>query len=275
MQFIRNFTWRILGLVYVSTGVVLSLLGSVLSPLLKPIDNEALLTVAGSAVLGIVLRWKLFQSPATLLHEIGHALAAASLGGQVEKIHVNPDTSGVTFSRYGRFIRLRQAFVSFAGPTACAVFFAYTARLVTLGLSAYLLLSIILIVVVITITTVRNVWGWITSISIVGSLSWVLTAGFVQTSDLVDSISTTVNIDRAALAVLSITAFSAASSVVYSWKCRKPRSESQDEAKFARALGLPPALGGWFILISVLVANWVGISTLLGWPTPWSPPVGG
>lgn len=82
------------------------------------LDGKLLLALAASAAAGIVFwnAWPIypFKLLVVLMHESGHAAATLLVGGSVDQIRINPDESGVTFSRFAPSL-LRQIVISSAG----------------------------------------------------------------------------------------------------------------------------------------------------------------
>ena len=186
--------------------------------------------------------------------------------GQVSFIRVERDTSGVTYHRQGfMFRRFSSALISLFGPISSAVVFVITARLVASELTAYWALGLALFVALILVTTVRNLWGWITGIVLLAILYLVLEAsGYIEpqllsSSNLVASNNLLVNV------ILAVTAFNVGSALQYSVQCRVPRHPNSDEYKFSRAMFLPLRVGGSLILAIQLALVWIGLSYLLGW----------
>ena len=163
------------------------------------------------------------------------------------------------------FRRFTSALISLFGPISSAVVFVITARLVASELTAYWALGLGLFVALILVTTVRNLWGWITGVVLLGILYLVLEAsGYIEpqllsSSNLVASNNLLVNV------ILAVTAFNVGSALQYSVQCRVPRNPNSDEYKFSRAMFLPLRVGGSLILAIQLVLVWIGLSYLLGW----------
>ena len=122
-------------------------------------------------------------------------------------------------------------------------------------------------IILILITTVRNVWGWITGLVLLGILYLVLEASgyiepqFLSPDNLLQSNTLLVN------AILGITAFNLGSALKYSIQFRFPRNPSSDEYRFSKALFLPAVFGGHLIILIQLALLWLGLSYLLGWPS--------
>ena len=266
MQYFRNLTWWLTGLSTLVVFVLVVLLSDILSGQFWDVPRTAIICVYAGIFLGYVNKLTLLRLGETLVHEIGHAQMAALTFGRVSFIRVERDTSGVTYHRQGfLFKRFSSALISLFGPISSSVVFVITARLVASELTAYWALGLGLFVALILVTTVRNLWGWVTGVVLLGILYLVLEAsGYVEpqllsTSNLVTSSNLLVHV------ILAVTAFNVGSALQYSVQCRVPRNPNSDEHKFSRALFLPLRLGGSLILLIQLLLVWIGLSYLLGW----------
>lgn len=266
MQYFRNLTWWLTGLSTLVVFVLVVLLSDILSGQFWDVPRTAIICVYAGIFLGYVNKLTLLRLGETLVHEIGHAQMAALTFGRVSFIRVERDTSGVTYHRQGfLFKRFSSALISLFGPISSSVVFVITARLVASELTAYWALGLGLFVALILVTTVRNLWGWVTGVVLLGILYLVLEAsGYVEpqllsTSNLVTSSNLLVHV------ILAVTAFNVGSALQYSVQCRVPRNPNSDEHKFSRALFLPLRVGGSLILLIQLLLVWIGLSYLLGW----------
>ena len=266
MQYFRNLTWWLTGLSTLVAFVLVVLLSDILSGQFWDVPRTAIICVYAGIFLGYVNKLTLLRLGETLVHEIGHAQMAALTFGRVSFIRVERDTSGVTYHRQGfLFKRFSSALISLFGPISSSVVFVITARLVASELTAYWALGLGLFVALILVTTVRNLWGWVTGVVLLGILYLVLEAsGYVEpqllsTSNLVTSSNLLVHV------ILAVTAFNVGSALQYSVQCRVPRNPNSDEHKFSRALFLPLRFGGSLILLIQLLLVWIGLSYLLGW----------
>jgi hypothetical protein len=229
-----------------------------------------MISVYVGLLLGLINRVGVLRLGETLIHEIGHAQMAALTFGKVSFIRVERDTSGVTYHYQGRFFRrLTSAFISLFGPISSAVVFLITARLVASELTAYWAIGAGIFVILILITTVRNVWGWITGIVLLVILYLALEASgyiepqFLSADNLLQGNTLLVN------SILAVTAFNLGSALKYSIQFRFPRNLNSDEFRFSRALFLPGFVGGHLIILIQLALLWLGLSYILGWPSPF------
>ncbi len=266
MQYLRNLTWWLTGFTTVIVFVLVVLLSEILTGQFWDVPRTTIICVYVGIVLGYLNKFKFLRLGETLVHEIGHAQMAALTFGQISFIRVERDTSGVTYHRQGFiFRRISSALISLLGPISSAVVFVITARLVASELTAYWALGLGLFVTLILVTTVRNLWGWVTGLVLLAILYLVLeTSGYIEpqllsSSNLVTSNELLVNV------ILAITAFNVGSALQYSVQFRVPRNANSDEHKFSRALFLPLKVGGSLILVIQLVLVWIGLSYLLGW----------
>jgi hypothetical protein len=267
MQAIRNLTWWLIGLTTVVVFTLVLLLSNLLAGQFWDVPKSAMIAVYVGLGLGLLNRFGLLRLGETLIHEIGHAQMGALTFGKISFIRVERDTSGVTYHYQGRFFRrLTSALVSLFGPISSAVVFLITARLVASELTGYWAIGAGTFIILILITTVRNVWGWITGLVILGILYLVLEASgyiepqFLSPDNLLQSNTLLVN------AILGITAFNLGSALKYSIQFRFPRNPNSDEYRFSKALFLPAVFGGHLIILIQLALLWLGLSYLLGWP---------
>jgi uncharacterized membrane protein len=268
MQALRNITWWLIGLTTVIVFTLVLLLSSLLSGQFWEVPRSAMISVYVGLLLGLINRIGILRLGETLIHEIGHAQMAALTFGKVSFIRVERDTSGVTYHYQGRFFRrLTSAFISLFGPISSAVVFLITARLVASELTAYWAIGAGIFIILILITTVRNIWGWITGIVLLGILYLALEASgyiepqFLSADNLLQSNTLLVN------SILAVTAFNLGSALKYSIQFRFPRNPNSDEFRFSRALFLPGFVGGHLIILMQLALFWLGLSYLLGWPS--------
>ncbi len=96
---------------------------------------------------------------ATLVHELGHALAATALGGEVDSLRVWADASGVAQHRgdYGAAARATIAAAGPLGPPLCAMLAFLAARRPERARVALGVASVVLVLVL--AAWVRNVFG--------------------------------------------------------------------------------------------------------------------
>ncbi len=268
MQFLRNITWWFIGLTTLVVFALVLVISELLSGQFWDIPQNSIITVYVALILGFINRINLLRLGETLVHEIGHAQIAALTFGRVSFIRVERDTSGVTYHYPGRFFRrLTTALISLFGPLSSAIVFLITARFISSELTAYWAIGLGLFIVLILITTVRNLWGWITGVVLLAILYLLLEASgyiepqFLRTENLTSTSTLLTN------AILAVTAFNLGSALKYSFAVRFPRSPNQDEYKFSRALFLPGFIGGHLIIILQLLLLWLAISFLLGWPS--------
>ncbi len=268
MQSLRNITWWFIGLTTVGTFALVVLLSDLLSGQFWNLPQSAIITVYVALFLGFVNKVRLLRLGETLIHEIGHAQMAALTFGRVKSIHVNRDTSGVTFNSRGRFLqRISSGLVSLFGPIASAVVFLITCRFVSSELAAYWVLGAAVFVFLILFTTVRNLWGWLSGLAILSFLYLLLeSTGFIDPQILGSDNISLVN-GYLVNVVLGLAAFNCGSALRYSFFYRFPNNPQSDEYRFSRALFLPKAVGGHLIIFIQILLLWLGISYLLGWPS--------
>lgn len=266
MQALRNLTWWFIGLTTTVVFALVLLLSNLLAGQFWDVQRTTIVTVYVALALGFLNRIKLFRLGETLIHEIGHAQMAALTFGRVSFIRVERDTSGVTYHyRRALFGRLSTALISLFGPISSSIVFLITARFVSSELTAYWAMGAGLFVLLILLTTVRNLWGWITGLALLIMLYLVLeSSGYIDPQLLqVDNLNGTkillVN------GILGVTAFNLGSALQYSVMCRNPKSPNMDEFKFSKALFIPTWVGGRLIILIQLILLWISLGFLLGW----------
>jgi hypothetical protein len=279
MQLIRNLTWRLIALTFVG------LFCYALLPLFinsgegfAPLPISTFYGTVAALIVGFVMPIKQLQKVETLSHEVGHALAASLVGLSIRLIRIERDTSGVTQFN-GRMSRLRSLIVSASGPLGTVSFFVFTAALIANDQAVLWILFALVATFLITVTTVRSIWGWLSSTLVIVALGQSLIVAFGQSLWATIQIGSE-NIGEVTFGIwpnstwnlaILVSAYCCGISLAYSIKCRKPRSESQDEARVGRALGMHPIMGGYLILILNIVLIFIAVTIILGWVNPWSP----
>ena len=268
MQAIRNLTWWLIGLSTLIVFTLVLLLSNLLAGQFWEVPRSAIICTYAGIFLGFINRISVLRLGETLVHEIGHAQMAALTFGKVTLIRVERDTSGVTYHYQGRFFRrLSSALISLCGPISSAVLFLITARLIASELTAYWAMGAGVFIVLILVTTVRNIWGWITGLVLLAILYLVLEAsGYIEPQLLTSENLLTTN-DFLVNAILAITAFNVGSALKYSVFYRFPKNPNSDEVKFSHSLFLPAFIGGHLIIVIQLALLWISMSYLLGWPS--------
>jgi hypothetical protein len=266
MQTIRNLTWWLIGLSTLIVFTLVLLLSNLLAGQFWEVPRSAIICTYAGIFLGFVNRFSVLRLGETLVHEIGHAQMAALTFGKVTLIRVERDTSGVTYHYQGRFFRrISSALISLCGPISSAVLFLITARLIASELTAYWAIGVGVFIVLILVTTVRNVWGWITGLVMLAILYLVLEAsGYIEPQFLTPENLLTTN-SFLVNTILAVTAFNVGSALRYSAFYRFPKNPNSDEFKFSRALFMPAFIGGHLIIGVQLLLVWVAMSYLLGW----------
>lgn len=271
MSLFRNLTWWFTGLSTLIVFILVLLLSEVLEGQFWTVPTSVIITVYVGLFFGLVNRVSLLRLGETLVHEIGHAQMSALTFGRVSFIRVERDTSGVTYHKQGfLFKRLTSALISLCGPISSSVMFVITARLIASELTAYWAIGLAVFIVLILITTVRNFWGWITGLTIFSVLYLVLEASGFISPQILGGGDLTATSDLLVHVILGVVAFNAGSALIYSLNCRIPRNPNSDEYRFAKALFLPGAVGGYLIIAIEVILVWIGLGYLLGWPTFFS-----
>lgn len=271
MQTVRNIVWRFIAILFLFllvTSFVPSFIGA--NPFTGRLSRETVIAAYVAFGLGFLVPSGFLKIPATLIHEVGHALASSLLGGKVKYIKVEIDESGLTQSQFKRG-RFGQFLVCASGPLANSVFFLFTVNLIVHNRSQYWIGFTLLALVLITISTVRSFWGWMISIFI----SVILSQSLIRSIEISSSTSTFANIgiwtqSSINLAVI-FTAYAAAIELHYAWRVRQVRSRSQDEFRVSQALGMSPRIGGRLLFLVNLIFVLIAFSQILGWDNLWTP----
>lgn len=119
--------------------------------------------------------WHVVRNIVTIAHEAGHASVAALLGREVRGIRLHADTSGLT-THVGSTRRLPLALTAFAGYPAPAVVGLGAAVLLHAGY-AFALLWIVVVLLVLVLLQVRNVYGFVVLVLVIGAFGWLAWAG--------------------------------------------------------------------------------------------------
>jgi hypothetical protein len=272
MQILRNIAWWLIGFSVSATFVLVVLLGEVLQGQFSRLSQSVLITVYVAILLGFINNKSILRLGETLMHEIGHAQIAALTFSQVLFIRVERDSSGVTWRKPNRlFGRITSAAVSLAGPLATTSIFLITARFISAELTQYWVIGLAAIILLILVTTVRSIWGWITGGFILSILYLLLESiGFIDPFILNEDYQEIVK-DYLIHIILGFLAFNTGSALRYSWYWRKGQNPSSDEYKFSKALFLPTGVGGRLIFLFHLPLIWLALSFLLGWSSPFAP----
>lgn len=250
MQRTRNLVWAVIsyGLLTVwllDPSTILSIDSLTLS---TSVDSKFFIIISVSLLLGMLVKSRIFVASSTVIHELGHAFAVGLTGGQVKSLRANLDTSGIT-SWSGKPGRFSGLVVSVAGPLANAILFATGIRALIDGFSSNSFHLIALTLLVITFTSVRNLWGWVTSIVAIAFL--VFASSVIHGSPIVDLPVEVEEIvqKNVLVAVAALLSFNAGIGLRYSFRCRSPKDPGMDEFKVASYLGIPKAAAGHSILL--------------------------
>lgn len=266
MQILRNITWWLTGLTTLVVFSLVILLSNLLAGQFWEVPQTAIICVYAGIFFGFINKTSLFRLGETLVHEIGHAQMVALTFGRVSFIRVERDTSGVTYHRQGFFLkRLTFALIALFGPISSSVVFVITARLVASELTAYWAIGAGIFIALILITTVRNLWGWITGLVLLALLYLVLEASGYIAPQILGTTSLVTTNNLLVDAILAVASFNLGSALQYSVACRRAQNPNSDEFKFSKALFLPAFIGGRLVILIQVALTWIGLSYLLGW----------
>jgi len=139
--------------------------------------------------------------------------------------------------------------------------------LVASELTAYWAIGAGIFITLILVTTVRNLWGWLTGLALLGILYLVLESSGFITNQILSGPSLTTSNNLLVNSILLVSAFNVGSALEYSIRCLRPRNPNSDEFRFAKALFLPVKVAGLLIIGIQICLVWIGLSYLLGWPS--------
>lgn len=250
-DFLRRQVWRL------NVLVIAALAGLASTPKLiertainlHPADKNLFVVAAISGLAAGFLfsgsKW--LASLDTWLHEYGHAVVAAGMGGKPSKIKLAKDMSGLTNFTFRSNWKFRSVLVSAAGPMASMFAFVIATKLALAGTSRFFLLVVFGIILSVLFTTVRSGFGWFVGLlaSAITGVSVALDGGHVP------GFQTT----NASLIVLAISVSSAAG-VGLRESMRRFRWDSADgdEGKIAAALHVPEKLVD-FLFVCIQLAG--------------------
>jgi len=164
-------------------------LRSVLDAVVAAVQDRPAVLIAGLLALVAVSwreSWRLTRGVVTIAHEGGHALLAVLTGRGLHGIRLHADSSGVTTSA-GRAGGIGLVLTFLGGYPAPATLGLAGALLVSTGRAAASLWLVVVLLVA-TLTQVRNVFGVVSVLAtgaLVGAVAWwgdpALQAGFAAT----------------------------------------------------------------------------------------------
>jgi len=271
VQALRNLTWRLIAITFIGllTYSLLPLFVNGASGF-TPLPVTTLYGTFAALAVGFVMPIKQLKTPETLNHEVGHGLAASLMGLSIRFIRVEKDTSGVTQFN-GNISRFRSLIVSAAGPLGTVSFFVFTAALIAGNKAILWILFALVATLLITLTTIRSLWGWISAALVIAALGQSLWESIQIGSDSIGNVTFGIWATSTWNLAILIAAYCCGISLKYSIQCRRPRSESQDEARVGRALGMHPTIGGHLILLLNILLIFTAVTMILGWANPWTP----
>lgn len=147
-------------------------------------DNDALRFLLGATALSIVLSYipfaALFTYPfrlfVTFIHEGGHAAATWLTLGSVDRIIINPDTSGLTLTAGGAGILIASAGYLASTIYGATLLVACRRGAGAKGATALTAAAILLL----TVFVVKGLFGLLVGVGLVGGLIWVAVAASVR-----------------------------------------------------------------------------------------------
>lgn len=219
-------------------------------------DMVAIAMLAGAAV-GLTPLHRIVRYLATLVHELGHALAAGILGGRPSHITISTDASGLAvYKPPMHWGRLRASIVSAAGYPAPAVAALAAVYALQQGRAQAWFVFATGVLATAVLLLIRNFWGFFwTSAVIAGAVFGVRE----------------LNVSAIGMAVAAIAGFLAIESVRHAFHqfvvLRHVRNTGCDAESIGRMLRLPPLLVGAVFLLATGAVG--GYALVLGVREHW------
>ncbi|MGB8020731.1 MAG: M50 family metallopeptidase [Candidatus Nanopelagicales bacterium] len=132
-------------------------------------------TVLVGVLLGVGRAGAVTTHLSTLVHEFGHGLTAALLGGRIDRITLDRDGSGRAHFAFPGRHPVRRFSVSFAGYVSPGVFGVASAQVALAGYAAAWLAYIVVLLAVMLVLAVRSWWGALLAV-LLGAGGWGLLA---------------------------------------------------------------------------------------------------
>lgn len=233
----------------------------------QPHPSSGLVLVAGGMALICVLHrlaWSTVRCYSVMAHEAGHVLAALVCGHRIVAVRLEVDNSGTTRHR-GKGGRFRQVLISAAGYPAPSLVGIAGAALLRAGHVTAVLWGVIALMLLL-LTTIRNVYGVVIVILASGGLVAVSWRGQVEVRAF------------AAYLVVWFLLIASVRHVFELFRRHLAGNDSSDAARLATTTAIPwPIWVTAFALFS-LAALWLGAGWLVDtgelfapWRQPASP----
>ena len=176
----------------------------------------------------------------TLTHELGHGLAAALLGGRIDRIHTQRDGSGVAYTAMPGHRPLRRFVVSAAGYLSPGVLALASMHAAVAGVAALWVAYLVAVIAVTLVLAIRSWWGLVVTVGL-GGAGWALVA-----------LAPDVVIVSLVAGLAGVLAGGGTTDAWQQWRARFVRSGS-DAASMAAQTGLPVGLFAGVHLLSAVV----------------------
>ncbi len=121
----RRRAWQFIAAMLIAALLALALIPSIQLPWIRAVPAPPQVTplrleLGGVALgaLAVIFRWRPTRFFVTLLHELGHSLAAALMGGHPIRVTMATDSSGLAYSQFPDSSRLSLSVLSYSGYIA-------------------------------------------------------------------------------------------------------------------------------------------------------------
>ncbi|MCR5115763.1 MAG: M50 family metallopeptidase [Bacteroidales bacterium] len=197
---------------------------------------------------------KFFNIINTLIHELGHALMALLLGGEILQIQIFSDTSGVTVTKSKS--KFKAFLVSLAGYTFASAAAYLCFYLLSVGREEWIILGTSAIFIIMLIFWIRNRYG----------LIWVIIYTLLNAVLIFWVKNTTVTMVVAWFYSLMILLESVWSSLVLLWLSLKDGNHAGDATNLKKFTHIPAFF--WSLLFTAFAGymSYLSLSVVGHWP---------
>ncbi len=225
-------------------------------PLLASPHTVSTAALLGALLAGTVLgagRAKVATTHvSTVVHELGHGLAAAALGGRISRLQMRRDGSGAAHTRLPGPSPVRRFVVAASGYPAPGIVAVASVQAVLAGIAGLWLAFLVAVLAVMLVLAIRSWWGALLAVAL-GGLGGAVVALAPATA---------VVLTVAGLA--GLIAGGGVVDAVAQWRTRRG-GRASDALTMAQQTGLPAGLfaGGHLLLATALAAATLALPV---WP---------
>jgi hypothetical protein len=212
-----------------------------------PASTPALMVaLLAGAVLGAGRARVATTHVSTVVHEVGHGLAAAALGGRISRLQMRRDGSGVAHTRLPGASPVRRFVVAGSGYPAPGIVALASVQAVLAGLSGLWLAYLVAVLAVMLVLAIRSWWGALLAVVLAG-----LGAAVVALAPAIAVVLTVAGL-------AGLVAGGGVMDSVAQWRSRSG-GRASDAASMAQQTGMPVGL---FAGLHLLLATTLAAATL-------------